>query len=236
MEVMMFPLNLYSAKAFCHCGTTEPMVPTGNSIYKCRGCGYGVRFFFEEAKPEWYTGEVMRSPEFPVCLECGKTMTGSGVTVLEEQRRYFQIVGLACKPNEKHPKRKVGAYGMEISRKEYMVDAQGAQETLIQWALEGRILSAAIPEAPTIAEGIRVIMDITLRLHDLANMNPDGTRTVNTSGFSESERKLCLEACQLYTKHGLLHDLTIEERKLSFRVDEKLTAALDAATNEKASA
>lgn len=232
----MFPLNLYSAKAFCHCGTTEPMVPTGNSIYLCQGCGYAVRFLFEEAKSEWYTGEVMRSEEFPVCLECGRTMTGSGVSVLEEQGRYFQIIGLACKPNEKHPKRKVGAYGMEISRKEYSVAAQGAQETLIQWALEGRILSTAIPESPTIAEAIRVIMDIALRLHDLANTNPDGTRTVNTFGFSESERKLCLEACQLYAKHGLLHDLTIGERELSFRVDEKLSAALNATTNEKASA
>jgi len=51
------------------------MLSIGNSIYECPGRRYRVRFLFEDPKPEWCTGEVMRSPELPVCFEMERNLT-----------------------------------------------------------------------------------------------------------------------------------------------------------------
>lgn len=215
---------IYAEKAYCHCGKgSAPMRHSGEGVYACSGCDYKVRFLLEEAPPEWYEAEVMEGPEFPVCLDCGRNMKGCGVTLIEEEERSFEVIGLVCKANEIHPKRRIGSYGREISRDKYAAAQRGAKETLIDWAIEGRLLGLEIPEKVSTDEAMKVVLDILLRTPPI---RADGLREVDMTGLSDGEKRMITEACEWYANNGLFHDYIVRDARVSFRPDKRLSNAL----------
>lgn len=219
----------YTDKLLCHCKRDALMLPRGNSVYHCSNCTISVKLFREEAPPDWYSGEVMRSPEFPLCLECGRNMTGCGVTVFEEDAKCYEIIGFACKANEVHPKRRLGGYGRVTSQEEYLKARGQAQETLLQWAVEGRLLNASGVSEMTVADATKVLFDTIL---STPARDVDGTRMLDLAVFPPEDQRLCKVACEYYSNHGLIHSLAFNGTVVSFRPDELLSNRLAGIQNE----
>lgn len=213
---------IYTEKAYCHCIGGSAMHMIDNAVLECPACAYKVRFLVEEALPEWYAAEVMESTEFPVCLECGRNMKGCGVTFIKEEGRYFQVIGLVCGPNAVHSKRRIGSYGKEISRNEYAVAVSGAQETLIEWALEGRLLGLDIPTKLYAGSGMKILLDALLRIP----AKSDGSREVDLAEVNEGERGMVIEVCEWYANNGLFHNFVVQDMRISFCLDKRLLDAL----------
>lgn len=219
----------YTDKLLCHCKREALMLHRGDSIYHCSHCSTSVKLFREEAPPEWYSAEVMRSSEFPLCLECGRNMTGSGVCILDEGEKYYEIIGFVCKANDIHPKRKLGGYGRETSRDVYREARYGAREMLLQWAVEGRLMNIQGVSEMTVADATKILFD-TILLTPARDV--EGTRILDLAVFPPEDQRLCRVACEYYSNHGLIHSLAFNGTVVSLRPDELLSNRLAGIQNE----